>query len=336
MYFRNFVALTALTGSALAFPRPAALEKRDFTSNGVYYVVTTTTLLVTTTIDDVAGPTSIVGFNSTSNSTLLASQNALPSSSSFGDILTDLLPSTSAAAPSTAASSLASVPTTSVPLPVVPITPPATTSSPPPAPAAPSSAAPASSAAPPVQANAAGGLTAAEVLQVAPDSSNCDNPPEAGECITGAQAAPAIAASYSKYEITNNAAQAATLAWMVFESGSFKYNQKHFPPTPGQGTRNMMSPTYVSEYATALYGAAKVQAAGSPAAVLALVQDTNNSCGSAAWFLKTQCPDVLTQFATDPEGAWTAFNGPGCISTTLTDDRTAVWTAAKAALGVTG
>jgi hypothetical protein len=123
---------------------------------------------------------------------------------------------------------------------------------------------------------------------------------------------------------------------MVYESGSFKYNAKHFPPTPGQGTRNMMSPQFVSEYATDLYGAAKVAAAGSPDAVLALVQDVNDSCGSGAWFLKTKCPGVLAQFATDPAGAWTAYLGSGCIGTTDTSARDQVWTAAKAALGVTG
>jgi hypothetical protein len=126
------------------------------------------------------------------------------------------------------------------------------------------------------------------------------------------------------------------LALMVYESAAFKYNAKHFPPTPGQGTRNMMSPTFVSEYATYLYGAAKVTAAGSPDGILALVQNNEDSCGSGAWFLATKCPAVLTQFATDPEGAWTAYNGAGCIGTSLTDARTAVWTLAKKALGVSG
>jgi hypothetical protein len=120
---------------------------------------------------------------------------------------------------------------------------------------------------------------------------------------------------------------------MTFESGGFIYDMKHFPPTPGQGTRNMMSPNFVSEYATALYGAGKVSGLD-PASVLNLVTASDvESCGSGAWFLATKCPSVLQQFATDPEGAWTAYHGSGCIGTELTDARTAIWTLAKAAFG---
>jgi hypothetical protein len=119
---------------------------------------------------------------------------------------------------------------------------------------------------------------------------------------------------------------------MTFESGGFQYDMKHFPPTPGQGTRNMMSPNFVQEYATALYGSAKTQGLA-PADVLNLVLNDDDSCGSGAWFLATKCPSVLSQFASDPEGAWTAYHGSGCISTELTAARTAVWTSAKAAFG---
>ena len=140
--------------------------------------------------------------------------------------------------------------------------------------------------------------------------------------------------SYSTYKISSPGAQAAVLALMMFESDGFVYNQKHFPATPGQGTRNMMSPTFVSEYATALLGAAAVQAAGSPAAVLQLVSGLDDSCGSGAWFLATKCAGVLAQFATDPEGAWVAYYAPDCIGTTLTADRTALWNQAKVLFGV--
>jgi hypothetical protein len=118
---------------------------------------------------------------------------------------------------------------------------------------------------------------------------------------------------------------------MTFESGGFIYNMKHFPPTPGQGTRNMMSPSFVQEYASSLYGS---EAQGSPAVVLNLVLNVNDSCASGAWFLATKCPGVLQQFGSDAEGAWVAYHGGGCIGTTLTDARTAIWTVAKEAFGV--
>jgi hypothetical protein len=177
-------------------------------------------------------------------------------------------------------------------------------------------------------------LTAALIEKINPSTSSCASAPYPAECITAAQAAPAIADSYGTYGLTSPGAQAAVLALMMFESAGFVYDQKHFPPTPGQGTRNMMSPTFVAEYATQLLGAAAVSAAASPAAVLQLVSGVEDSCGSGAWFLATKCPGVLAQFATDPEGAWVAYNGGGCISTTLTADRTALWNQAKVLFGV--
>lgn len=173
------------------------------------------------------------------------------------------------------------------------------------------------------------------IAAIAPLSSSCDNAPAAGECATAAQAAPALAVSFSKYGITSKGAQAAVIALEAFESGQFKYKMNHYPGVPGQGTRNMMSPTFVSEYATAILGAASVSGAGAPAAVLALVnRNDNDSFGSGAWFLSTKCPAVLAQFASSPDTAWTAYLGSGCIGTSDTSDRDAFWTAAKTALGV--
>ena len=90
----------------------------------------------------------------------------------------------------------------------------------------------------------------------------------------------------------------------------------------------------MSEYATAVYGAAKVSAAGSPDAVLNLVSNDADSFASASWFLATKCPNVLAQFDTDLSGAWTAYLGSDCIGTTDTSDRDAFWTAAKKAFGI--
>jgi len=325
-------AAIILSLSSAAFARPHPIEKRDFTSNGVLYVETTVIDYVTVTatapsagstgassgssiLGELLGGTSVLSGSSTSVAVAAATSSSVASTSAAAAPVASVVASVPAAPPSQPSSSEAPAPAAVASTPAADPAPPAAT--------------------PTTISNAGtGGLTAAEIVKVAPSSSSCSGAPYAAECITADQAAPAISLSYSTYGVTSPAAQAAVLALMVFESGSFKYNAKHFPPTPGQGTRNMMSPSFVSEYATDLYGAAKVAAAGSPDAVLALVQDLNDSCGSGAWFLKTKCPGVLTQFASDPEGAWTAYNGPGCIGTTLTADRTAVWTAAKAALGV--
>jgi hypothetical protein len=169
-----------------------------------------------------------------------------------------------------------------------------------------------------------------------PSSASCSGAPYADECKTADQAAPFIAAAFSKYKITSKGAQAANLALMAIESGEFKYSKSHFPApgTPGKGTRNMQSPDFNSKYATALYGASKVQAAGSPDAILALVNDDADSFASASWFLATNCPSVLKQFETDVAGAWTAYIGSGCIGTTDSTQRENYWTAAKKAFGI--
>jgi hypothetical protein len=96
----------------------------------------------------------------------------------------------------------------------------------------------------------------------------------------------------------------------------------------------MMMPNFVSEYATALVGAAKVSSAGSPAAVLNLVNgDDAGSFGGGAWYMSTKCSNLISQFATAPDTAWSAFM-TSCVGTTDTSDRDALWTAAKKALGV--
>jgi hypothetical protein len=168
-----------------------------------------------------------------------------------------------------------------------------------------------------------------------PGSDSCAGAQFADECTTANIATPLIAQSFVKYGISSKAAQAAVLALISYET-TLKYNRHHFPsPDYTQGTRNMMSASFVQKYATQLYGAAKVSAAGNPTAVLDLVRaDEGASSGSAAWFMATLCPDVLKQFATDPDGAWSTYiSSPSCIGTTLTSERTAVFTLAKSVLG---
>lgn len=181
-----------------------------------------------------------------------------------------------------------------------------------------------------------GELTSDQLLAIMPSASSCGSGTPAGECITAVQAAPLLAASFDKYTINNKGAQAAVLALIALESGELKYNQHYnggSPANTGQGTYNEMSPSFVLEYANALYGSA------APTDALSAMNKINtvpgDSLGSAAWFMKTKCSNVIAQFATSPESAWTAYITDGdCIGTTMTADRTKYWTAAKQALGV--
>jgi len=169
-----------------------------------------------------------------------------------------------------------------------------------------------------------------------PNSASCANAPFPAECKTADEAVPFINAAFDKYKINSKAAQAATLALQAIESGEFKYDHSHFPApgTPGKGTRNMQSPEFNKQYATQAVGSSKVASASTPDAVLALVNGDAESFASASWFLATNCPNVLAQFATNAEAAWTAYLGSGCIGTTPSDQRTQYWVAAKKAFGI--
>lgn len=164
-----------------------------------------------------------------------------------------------------------------------------------------------------------------------PSSGSCSGAEFPNECATAEQAAPFVAQGWMTYNIKSKGAQAATLALMAYESGEFKFNQAHFPPTPGKGTRNMQSPTFNVKYAASIFGS---KASSDPVTALNSVLPNQYSFASASWFLATQCPSVLQQFATDPNGAWTAYLGPNCIGTTDNSQRDAYWAKAKAALGV--
>lgn len=85
-------------------------------------------------------------------------------------------------------------------------------------------------------------LTEAQVLQIAPTSNTCDNPPAKGECATAKQAAKFTSQSFETYNVTSKAEQAAVISLMAFESDDFKYNKNHFPGTPGQGSE--LSPNF--------------------------------------------------------------------------------------------
>lgn len=184
-------------------------------------------------------------------------------------------------------------------------------------------------------------ISAADLIKIAPSTASCDGAPAnaPGECRTAAQAAPYIGISFTNFGITSFNTQAALVALMLYESGSFKYAKNHFPGVPGQGTRNMQSPAFNLKYAQWLSTTCKdcglttqmveeAKAKG-PEAVLELVNSDEWSFGSAAWFLTTQCaPNVRPALAKGDETGWEAYMG--CIGTSVTDDRMKIWKSAIA------
>jgi hypothetical protein len=88
---------------------------------------------------------------------------------------------------------------------------------------------------------ASGALTAQKIIAIAPATASCNGTDFPDECADATHAATAINKAFSTYKITQVGEQAALVAYMLFESGNFKYNRNHFPAPgrPGQGTRMM-------------------------------------------------------------------------------------------------
>ncbi|KAJ4344173.1 hypothetical protein N0V95_006288 [Ascochyta clinopodiicola] len=182
----------------------------------------------------------------------------------------------------------------------------------------------------------AGSVTAAQLTQIAPETASCSGAPFPEECADAATAATALNKSFDTYGIKTAGEKAALIAYTLFESGNYKYSKNHFPGRPGQGTRMMAMPPFISKYATAVAGAdavATANAAGGDAgaiAVLALVNsDDEKSFGSAAWFYSTQCSaDVKAGVAAETVEGWHNFL-TACVGTTLDETRDTPWAAAK-------
>lgn len=178
-------------------------------------------------------------------------------------------------------------------------------------------------------------LTAQAITSIDPTTSSCASAPAAGECRTAAQSAPYIALSFSNFGLHSFGEQAALLSLMLYESDGFKYSKNHFPGRPGQGTRNMQMPDYNLKYARWLaeecancgVSSQEVERAKRQGvdAVLGLVNGDLWGFGSAAWFLATQCgEDVSEGLKSGSQQGWENYLS-GCVGTTATEDRTAVW-----------
>ncbi|PVI03713.1 hypothetical protein DM02DRAFT_612010 [Periconia macrospinosa] len=179
-------------------------------------------------------------------------------------------------------------------------------------------------------------ITPDQLTSIDVKTASCNGAPFPEECADATVAAPAISTSFEKYQIKSRGAQAALIALMVFESGSFKYNKNHFPAPgrPGQGTRNMQMADFNREYATQVLPSYTVASASVSKLVDLLNEDDALSFGSAAWFLKKKCPSSIE--AGLESGSLTGWDAylTQCIGTTHTTDRDVAWNAAKKALNV--
>ncbi|OAL07468.1 hypothetical protein IQ06DRAFT_289190 [Phaeosphaeriaceae sp. SRC1lsM3a] len=185
----------------------------------------------------------------------------------------------------------------------------------------------------------ASAVTAEQLIKIAPATASCSGADFPEECADATSVAAAINKSFETYKITSKGEQAALIAYMVFESGNFKYNKNHFPGRPGQGTRMMAMPPFVEKYATAIAGAEAVATAKAVGgddglkAVLALVNSNEEkAAGSAAWFLTSTCtPEVRKGLEAETIDGWHNFLTQ-CVETTAAPERDPSWTAAKQAL----
>ncbi|KAK6528603.1 hypothetical protein TWF281_009841 [Arthrobotrys megalospora] len=200
-------------------------------------------------------------------------------------------------------------------------------------------------------------ITPAMILQIGPDAKSCpregpngDLAPE--ECATADHAAPFITKAFAEYKINTIGEAASILSLMMFETGDFQYNRNHFAipgGNPGQGTRNMMSPSFVLQYAQTFGSTDSIKPGLTPQnigtetaeiknKVLALVLGDDRTWASGAWFYKTYepCAAVMSDLQKTPVSvqAWKNYITK-CVETTVTDDRLALFTRAVTALGGT-
>jgi hypothetical protein len=191
---------------------------------------------------------------------------------------------------------------------------------------------------PAISSRAAGDQAAVQLLQIAPTSGTCDGAAYPTECATNVQAAPFLIQAMSDYGITSPPEIAAVLALIAYESGDFKFNTNHFPTpgNPGQGTRAMMMPNFVTEYAQSIPALKDKVVTGTTADQLnanrALVLPDEYTWAAAPWYLTTKCSEVRTQIQTGGEAGFSAYMK--CLGVDAGSDRLAYWNRASAAFGL--
>ncbi|KIW19704.1 hypothetical protein PV08_00278 [Exophiala spinifera] len=197
---------------------------------------------------------------------------------------------------------------------------------------------------PPLTARTGPADPVSQLLAIAPSSNTCANAPFPSECtVTTASLAQIIIGSFASHNVSTAPEQAALLSWMAFESGEWKYNRNHFPAPgrPGQGTRVMMMPNYVAEFARSFKELADgdelggtTTGSGDPDQVLDLVSADKYSFAAAAWYYDTHCtPEVKEGVQTGGEQGWEEFVTV-CVGTTVTEGRRGYWVKACEALNI--
>lgn len=191
---------------------------------------------------------------------------------------------------------------------------------------------------------AASGSAVTMLEQIAPTSNSCNGAPFTSECETASTAASFLISAMVQYEIYSPAEIAALLSLIAYETGDFKYAINHYPGRAGQGTRNMQMAQYNLEYALSIPTLKSAALAIAPAStttglsddqlntIRALVLPDEYAWASAAWFLTTQCASARTQLQSGSDAGYAAYLA--CVGTTATADRTAYWTRAKSAFGL--
>lgn len=180
---------------------------------------------------------------------------------------------------------------------------------------------------------------AAIVKQIAPNAENCA---DTTECRTAEQAAPFIAQAMYNYGVYTTPEMAAIIALMAFESVDFKFKHNVSPGRPGQGTANMQLANFNLKYAQSI-DSLKSQVSQFTTTdglsnddlnhILSLVQPDEFNFGSGPWFYSTQCDQSVKQALWD--NIDTGFEKyMACVGVTVTDDRLAYFTRAKAAFNL--
>jgi len=170
---------------------------------------------------------------------------------------------------------------------------------------------------------------------IVPTSKSCSGGEFSDECATAEDAAQPLLASFHKYGLVTQGEQAALISYMAYESGGFKYVRNHFPAPgrPGQGTRCMMMPEFVSEFAATLQPAISTS---DPAALLDDVIKAGADWEAASWYYSTKCTEEIKDgVKSGTKDGWSKFI-TDCINTTIDEDREAYWTSAAKALNLSG
>ncbi|KAK6359204.1 hypothetical protein TWF696_000368 [Orbilia brochopaga] len=186
-------------------------------------------------------------------------------------------------------------------------------------------------------------LTEEQVLAVAPTSNTCSGAEFPNECATASDAVANINKAFATYGIDKVGPAAAILSIMAFESADFKYNINHFPGRAGQGTKAMLMPNFIVQYAQTFGSTDSIAPGLTPANIDSQSDDIKNKVrelvlgidktfGAAVWFYST-CPEDVKQGLEKAASleAWSNYITQ-CVKTTVTDDRQAGFTKAVAAL----